>query len=68
MYTPHRVRTYGLLIKRTLVPCAHERKWAHIKDIAKLVPSVGATGCPQNAARRHDMRHDTSPPLPGGHA
>ena len=66
--TPPGSRTPNLLIKRTLHAHTHGRKWAHIKDIAKPVPSVDATEYPQDAARRHDMRHDTSPPLPGGHA
>ena len=65
---PRRTRTYNLLIKRTLHTHAHGRNWPHIKDIAESVPSVDATEYPQSAARRHDMRHDTSLPLPGGNA
>lgn len=58
--TPPGSRTPNLLIKRTLHAHTRGRKWAHIKDIAKPVPSVDATECPQDAARRHDMRHDTA--------
>ena len=65
---PRRTRTYNLLIKRTLLSHAWKRKYAHIKDIGKLVLPVDATEYPQSAAPRHDIRHDTFLPLPGGHA
>ncbi len=68
VYTPPGTRTPNLLIKRTLHTHAHGCNWLHRKEIGKPAPSVDATECPQNAARRHDMRHDTSHPLPGGHA
>lgn len=58
MYTPPRTRTGNLLIKRTLLTHVHERKYAHIKDIGKVVPPVDATEYPQSAPRRHDIRHD----------
>ena len=65
---PRRTRTYNLLIKRTLHTHTHGRKWAHIKDIAKPARFMDATECPQSATQRHDIRHDTSHPLPGGNA
>ena len=68
MYTPPGIRTPNLLIKRTLHTYARGRKWPHIKEIGKPAPSVDATECPQSATQRHDIRHDTSHPLPGGNA
>jgi len=63
VYTPPGIRTPNLLIKRTLLTYVHERKYAHIKDIGKLVLPIDATEYPQSATQRHDIRHDT---LPGG--
>ena len=65
---PPRTRTGNLLIKRTLLSHAWKRKYAHIKDIGKPVLPANATEYPHSAAPRHDIRHDTFLPLPGGHA
>ncbi len=68
MHTPHRDRTYNLLIKRTLHTLTVGRKCASAKAIAESAMSVDATEYPINATRRHDIRHDTLSPLLGGEA